>query len=98
MLEAAEAVGVDRLVNISTDKAADPTSVLGFVKRICERLTAEVADRTGLPYVSVRFGNVLGSKGSMLGVFERQIRDGGPITVTHPDVTRYFMTPRRPSR
>ena len=92
VLEAAEAAGVARLVNVSSDKAADPTSVLGFVKRICERLTAEVADRTGLPYVSVRFGNVLGSKGSMLGVFERQIRDGGPITVTHPDVTRYFMT------
>ena len=92
VLEAAEASGVARLVNISTDKAADPASVLGFVKRICERLTAEAADRTGLPYVSVRFGNVLGSKGSMLGMFERQIRDGGPITVTHPDVTRYFMT------
>ena len=92
VLEAAEAAGVTRLVNISSDKAADPASVLGFVKRICERLTAEVADRTGLPYVSVRFGNVLGSKGSMLGVFERQIRDGGPITVTHPEVTRYFMT------
>ena len=85
-------VGVSRLVNVSSDKAADPASVLGYVKRICERLTAEVADRTGLPYVSVRFGNVLGSKGSMLGVFERQIRDGGPITVTHPDVSRYFMT------
>ena len=94
VLEAAEATGVARLVNVSTDKAADPASVLGYVKRICERLTAEVADRTGLPYVSVRFGNVLGSKGSMLGVFERQIRDGGPITVTHPDVTRYFMTVR----
>ena len=92
VLEAAEAAGVARLVNISSDKAADPASVLGFVKRICERLTAEVADRTGLPYVSVRFGNVLGSKGSMLGVFERQIRDGGPITVTHPEVSRYFMT------
>ena len=66
--------------------------MLGFSKRICERLTAEVAGRTGRHYVSVRFGNVLGSKGSMLGVFERQVRDGGPITVTDPDVTRYFMT------
>ena len=93
VLEAAEAAGVARLVNVSTDKAADPTSVLGFVKRICERLTADVADRTGLPYVSVRFGNVLGTRGSMLGVFERQIREGGPITVTDPDVSRYFMTP-----
>ena len=94
VLEAAEAAGVARLVNVSTDKAADPASVLGFVKRICERLTADVAGRTGLPYVSVRFGNVLGSRGSMLGVFERQIRDGGPITVTDPDVSRYFMTRR----
>jgi FlaA1/EpsC-like NDP-sugar epimerase len=93
VLEAAEASGVSRLVNVSTNMAADPTNVLGFSKRICERLTAEVACRTGLPYVSVRFGNVLGTKGSVLGVFERQVRDGGPITVTHPDVTRYLMTP-----
>ena len=92
VLEAAEASASSRLVNVSTDKAADPTSVLGFSKRICERLTAEVADRTGRHYVSVRFGNVLGSKGSVLGMFERQVRDGGPITVTDPDVTRYFMT------
>ena len=92
VLEAAQAAGVGRLVNVSSDKAVDPASVLGFVKRICERLTADVADRTGLPYVSVRFGNVLGSKGSVLGVFERQIRDGGPITVTDPEVSRYFMT------
>jgi FlaA1/EpsC-like NDP-sugar epimerase len=93
LLEAAEATGVARFVNVSSDKAADPISVLGFAKRICERLTAEAANRLELPFVSVRFGNVLGSKGSMLGVFERQIRDGGPITVTHPDVSRYFMTP-----
>jgi FlaA1/EpsC-like NDP-sugar epimerase len=92
VLEAAEAVGVSRLVNISTDKAADPSSVLGFVKRICERMTAWTALESGLRYVSVRFGNVLGSQGSVLGVFERQIADGLPITVTHPDVTRYFMT------
>jgi FlaA1/EpsC-like NDP-sugar epimerase len=93
VIEAAEASAVGRLVNVSSDKAADPSSVLGFSKRICERLTSDAAERTGLPYVSVRFGNVLGSKGSMLGVFERQVHDGGPITVTHPDVTRYFMTP-----
>ncbi len=92
VLEAAEASGVGRLVNVSSDKAADPTSVLGFSKRICERLTARGRRADRPPYVSVRFGNVLGSKGSMLGVFERQVRDGGPITVTHPDVTRYFMT------
>ncbi len=92
VLEAAESTGVARLVNISTDKAADPIGVLGWSKRICERLTAATAERTGAPYVSVRFGNVLGSRGSMLGVFEQQIRDGGPVTVTDPDVTRYFMT------
>jgi FlaA1/EpsC-like NDP-sugar epimerase len=92
VLEAAEATGVHRLVNVSTDKAADPTSVLGWSKRICERLTADAARRTGLPYVSVRFGNVLGSRGSMLGVFEQQVRDGGPVTVTDAQVTRYLMT------
>ena len=92
VLEAAESYGVDRFVNVSTDKAADPACVLGYSKRICERLTADVAARTGRVFVSVRFGNVLGSKGSVLGVFERQVRDGGPVTITHREVTRYFMT------
>ena len=82
-----------RFVNISTDKAADPVSVLGYTKRIAERLTA--ARRRAGPsgtYLSVRFGNVLGSRGSVLGAFRAQIEQGGPITVTDPDVTRYFMT------
>ncbi|MDQ3178647.1 MAG: polysaccharide biosynthesis protein [Actinomycetota bacterium] len=92
VLEAAEAAGVRRLVNISTDKAADPISVLGFSKRICERLTAAAAVASGETYVSVRFGNVLGSSGSMLTTFEHQVASGGPITVTHDDVARYFMT------
>ena len=92
VLQAAQAVGVGRFVNISTDKAADPTNVLGFSKRVCERLTSEAARTTGRPFVSVRFGNVLGSKGSMLGTFEQQVENGGPITVTDPDVTRFFMT------
>ena len=92
VLEAAEAVGVPRFVNVSTDKAADPSSVLGYTKRLAERMTADVAERTGLAYASVRFGNVLGSRGSMLGTFESQVAAGGPITVTDPDVTRYFMT------
>lgn len=92
VLEAAARSGVDRFVNISTDKAADPTSVLGYTKRIAEQLTSWYAARESGVYLSVRFGNVLGSRGSVLGAFERQVAVGGPITVTHPDVTRYFMT------
>ncbi len=92
LLDAARHIGVERFVNISTDKAADPTSVLGATKLAAERLTAEMAQTTGLPYVSVRFGNVLGSRGSVLPTFMGQLEQGQPITVTHPDVTRYFMT------
>ncbi len=92
VLEAAAASGVSRFVNVSTDKAADPCSVLGYSKRIAERLTAHVATVTEGVFLSVRFGNVLGSRGSMLGTFHAQIEGGGPITVTHPEVTRYFMT------
>lgn len=92
VLEAALDAGVERFVNISTDKAADPTSVLGHSKRMAERLTAWAAHRDSGSYVSVRFGNVLGSRGSMIPTFQSQIEKGGPVTVTHPDVTRYFMT------
>ena len=92
VLEAAATIGVSRFVNISTDKAADPCSVLGYSKRIAERLTAHVAALNDGVFLSVRFGNVLGSRGSMLGTFHAQIDAGGPITVTHPEVTRYFMT------
>lgn len=92
VLRAAEKYGVQRLVNISTDKAADATSVLGKTKRLAEELTAHFAARTGRPWLSVRFGNVLGSRGSMLHTFTTQIAAGGPLTVTHPDITRYFMT------
>ena len=92
VLRAATKVGVDRFVNVSTDKAADPSSVLGYTKRIAERLTAEVTQGAGGTYLSVRFGNVLGSDGSVLRTFRAQVAAGGPITVTHPDVTRYFMT------
>ena len=92
VLEAAAAADVDRFVNISTDKAADPSSVLGYTKRIAEQLTSWFAAREDGTFLSVRFGNVLGSRGSVLGAFERQIAGGGPVTVTHPDVTRYFMT------
>ncbi|WP_432984375.1 polysaccharide biosynthesis protein [Dactylosporangium sp. CA-233914] len=86
VLEAAAATGVRRLVNISTDKAASPASVLGYSKRITERLT------THHGYLSVRFGNVLGSRGSVVTAFRAQIAAGGPVTVTDPGVTRYFMT------
>ncbi|GGL13000.1 dTDP-glucose 4,6-dehydratase [Mangrovihabitans endophyticus] len=92
VLEAAAAVGVERFVNISTDKAANPTSVLGYSKRITERLTAYAAMITEGTFLSVRFGNVLGSRGSVLKAFAAQIDAGGPITVTDPEVTRYFMT------
>jgi len=92
VLEAAREAGVQHFVNISTDKAADPTSVLGYSKRIAEQLTAHVAQRADGVFVSVRFGNVLGSRGSVLTAFTAQIAAGGPVTVTHPDVTRYFMT------
>ena len=86
------AIGVRPFVNISTDKAADPISVLGQTKRIAERLTAWYAGETGSAYLSVRFGNVLGSRGSVLHTFPAQIDAGGPVTVTHPEVTRFFMT------
>src|ERR1022692_451762 len=92
VLEAAAACGVESFVNISTDKAADPTSVLGYSKRIAERLTADMADRTAASYLSVRFGNVLGSRGAVLTAFSAQVAAGGPLTVTHPEVSRYFMT------
>jgi len=92
VLQAAMNAGVERFVNVSTDKAADPVSVLGYSKRIAERLTSWSAGRhSGVP-LSVRFGNVLGSRGSVLTTFQEQIRHGGPVTVTHPEVTRYFMT------
>ncbi|MDP5228395.1 MULTISPECIES: nucleoside-diphosphate sugar epimerase/dehydratase [Arthrobacter] len=92
VLRAARAVGVSRFVNISTDKAANPSTALGHSKRMAERLTAWMARETERPYVSVRFGNVMGSRGSMLPLFTEQIRVGGPVTVTHRDVTRFFMT------
>ncbi len=92
VLAAAAMADVSRLVNISTDKAANPISVLGYSKRLAERITAAYAGTANRSYLSVRFGNVLGSRGSVLTTFAEQIANGGPITVTDPDVTRYFMT------
>lgn len=92
VLTSAHGAGVKTFVNISTDKAADPTSVLGHSKRVAERLTAWFAQESGGDFLSVRFGNVLGSRGSMLPTFMHQIETGGPVTVTHPEVTRFFMT------
>jgi FlaA1/EpsC-like NDP-sugar epimerase len=92
VLEAAAKFGVERFVNISTDKAADPVNVLGYTKRIAERLTASFASQTPGIFISVRFGNVLGTRGSVLRTFAAQIAAGGPVTVTDAEVTRYFMT------
>ena len=91
VLTAAAEAGVGTFVNISTDKAANPTCVLGYSKRLAERLTADFARTQPGRYVSVRFGNVLGSRGSVVHSFAAQIESGGPITVTHPDVERFFM-------
>ena len=92
VLEASRKHGVKRFVNISTDKAANPTCVLGYSKRLAEGLTSSMAKQSGGKYMSVRFGNVLGSRGSVLTAFTAQIAQGGPVTVTDPKVTRFFMT------
>ena len=92
LLQASMATGVERFVLVSTDKAVRPTSVMGATKRVAELLVHQAAEQSGRPFMVTRFGNVLGSRGSVVLTMKQQIAAGGPVTVTHPEMVRYFMT------